>query len=361
MTKNSLHNLELPDKISPAMRITMKDVAEAANVSVSTVSLVLNDVPGITESTREHVKNVIKKLNYTPNAQARRLASGQTRAVALVMPPWQATFADPYFLELMRGTLEAVRDRGYQMLLEVSDERFIANHLWSDLFTGKKVDGLIIATPYLDQAYLAQLAANQYPTMLINGERSDLPELDYVGYHDVRCGIDATNYLIGLGHKRIAHIAGSYNQASAVHRLTGFRNALEQAGLPWHGEDVANGEYMPLEARDALEALLAHPREQWPTAFFCANDTMAISVINHLKELGFAVPRDFSVIGVDDTGAAALADPPLTTFRQDIFELSRHAAALFLDKLQKNADKDPIRERIAMKLVERASCAAPSR
>jgi LacI family transcriptional regulator len=342
------------------MRVTMKDVAEAANVSVSTVSLVLNGVPGITESTREHVKAVMRRLNYTPNAQARRLASGQTHAVALVLPPWQATFADPYFLELMRGTLEAVRDRGYQMLLEVADERFMENHLWSDLFTAKKVDGLIIATPYLDQGYLGKVAEQGHPAMLINGERSDLPELDYVGYHDVRCGIDATNYLLGLGHRRIGHIAGSANQASAVHRLTGYRHAIGQAGLAFRDDYVVNGDYMPLEARDALDRILALPRDQWPTAFFCANDTMAISVMTHLRELGHQVPRDFSVVGVDDTGAAAQAVPALTTFRQDIFELARQGAALFLEKLQKNAVKEPIRERIPMQLVERASCVPPA-
>jgi len=337
----------------------MKDVARQAKVSIATVSLVLNDAPGIAQATRENVRRVIQELKYTPNDQARRLSSGRTGTLALVMPPWQEAFADPYFLQLMRGTLEALRDRGYEMLLEISDQRFIDNNLWRRLFASKRIDGLIIATPYLDQEYLKELSYPQYPTMLVNGDRPDLPQLDFVGYDDVKCGVDATNYLLGLGHRRIAHIAGPGNQASALRRIQGYQSALQAAGLAVLPEWVAVGEYLPLEARDALLRLLALGPQQRPTAFFCANDTMALSVMTHLQELGYQLPRDFSVIGVDDTGAADRSNPALTTFRQDVFALARRAAELFLDKLENKGTGGSVKERLAMPFVERDSCAPP--
>ncbi len=337
----------------------MKDVAREAKVSNSTVSLVLNNAPGISAETRERVWSIIKDLKYIPDAQARRLSSGRSHMVALVMPPWSAAFADPYFLELMRGTLEAVRDKGYQMLLEVSDQRFLDHKLWNDLFAGKRVDGLLIATPYLDQHYLSELVKLGYPTILVNGERTDLPELSFVGYNDLHCGEEATTYLIRLGHRRIAHIAGAMNHASAVNRLQGYKNAMHKAGLPFKSEDVVMGEYMPLEAREAVKVLLEKKTEDRPTAIFCANDTMAISAITYLQENGYIIPRDFSIIGVDDTGGATRITPALTTFRQDIFALARRAAELFIDSLEMKGTAGIIQDHIIMQLIERDSCAPP--
>jgi DNA-binding LacI/PurR family transcriptional regulator len=338
------------------MRVTMKDVARAAGVSVTTVSLVLNDAPGIAQATRERVRGVIRDLGYTPNDQARRLFSGRTGTLAFVMPPWPAAFADPYFIEMMRGTLEALRDRGYEMLLEISDARFLEHELWKRLFESKRIDGLLVATPYLDQSYLLELGNPRFPTLLVNGERPDLPRLDFVGYADLPCGETATDYLIGLGHRRIAHISGPANQASALRRAEGYRNALVRAGIPYRADWVQNGEFLPLEGRDALDRILSLPGEK-PTAYFCANDTMALSVITHLQERGIRVPEDVSVIGVDDSEAAGRSVPGLTTFRQDMFVLARQAAELFIDKIEGKAGEDPAKVLVPMAFIERGSCA----
>jgi len=339
------------------MRVTMKDVARKANVSTATVSLVLNNEPGISSATRDHVSRIIEELKYTPDVQARRLSSGRSGTVGLVMPPWSAAFFDPYFLNLMQGTLEAVRDRGYQLLLEVCDDRFLEHRLWHDLFAGKRVDGLLIATPYLDQSYLAELAVRGSPTLLINGERPDLPALDHVGYDDTQCGLDATRYLYSLGHRRIAHMAGDLNHASAVHRLAGYKSALAELELAYRPDYVVVGDFMPVEAREALQSLLALPVADRPTALFCANDTMAQSVITHLKERGYRVPEDFSVLGVDDNLRSATFDPPLTTYRQDLVALGQRAATLFLEKLEHKRPTQRLLEKVPMERIDRATCA----
>lgn len=342
------------------MRVTMKDVARQAGVSVTTVSLVLNDAPGIAQASRERVRAVIRELGYTPNAQARRLSSGRTGTLAFVMPPWPAAFADPYFIGMLRGTLEALRDRGYEMLIEISDARFLEHELWKRLFETNRIDGLLVATPYLDQSYLKELGPSRFPTLLVNGERPDLPLLDFVGYADLPCGESATDYLIGLGHRRIAHIAGPVNQASALRRAEGYRKALDRAGLPFRPEWAQNGEFLPLEARDALDRILGLPGDK-PTAYFCANDTMALSVVRRLQERGIRVPEDVSVVGVDDAEASALFTPGLTTFRQDMFVLARQAAGLFIDKLEGKGDGGTVKVQVPMPFVERGSCAPPPR
>lgn len=338
------------------MRVTIKDVAKQANVSQATVSLVLNEAPGVSGATRAHVLRIMQEMNYKPDALARSFSSRRAEAVALVMPPLLESLDDPYYMRLLQGVLESVRDRGYKMLLEVSDDRFNAQRLWDDLFARKRVDGLIVATPYLDQDYIAELAACRYPTLLVNGARPDLPELDFVGYDDVRCGIDATYYLIGLGHRRIGHLAGPENQASALNRLQGYKEALSRARIPFRPEDVLPGDYKRESAVAAMQALLARPAQERPTALFCANDTVAITAMQVAQEAGLSIPGDFSLVGVDDTGAAEKTSPPLTTFRQDITELARTGTAHFIKKLDERGVQ-PLHERMQMQFVERATCA----
>jgi DNA-binding LacI/PurR family transcriptional regulator len=338
------------------MRVTIKDVAKKAQVSPATVSLVLNNVPGVSPLTRERVMRVISEINYKPDALARSFSSRRAEAVALVMPPEAESFNDPYFMNLIRGVLEAARDRGYMMQLEIADRRFREQRLWDDLFHRKRIDGLIVATPRLDDDYLVDMAAAGHHGLLLNGARPDIPALDFVGYDDVRCGIDATYYLLGLGHRRIGHIAGPENQASAVARQEGYRQALERARISYRAEDTLPGDYEYATGEEAMKALLERPASARPTALFCANDTMAIAAMRTAQAAGLRVPGDFSIIGVDDTGAAALSTPPLTTLRQDIHDLAQHATVRFLKKLEER-NSSTFHERIPMSLIERATCA----
>lgn len=338
------------------MAVSIRDIAKKANVSAATVSLVLNDCAGVSDATRKRIKELIAESGYVPNARARSFSVGRAGVVALITPPWQAALSDPYYTEMIRGALEAVRERDQQLILEICDRRFTEHKLWKSLFDSKKIDGMLIATPYLDQDYLPELYRLGYPALLINGERPDLPLMPCIGYDDFLCGVEATNLLLQLGHTRIAHISGPANQASAIYRVKGYRRALDNAGVSIPESFIADGNYMPLEAKAALIPLLELPAHQRPTAFFCANDTMAASVVTALQEKGFRVPDDFSVIGVDDNRVAREIKPELTTFRQDIYSLSHKATNILLDAI---ASKDPTIQstRLPMELVQRKSCA----
>lgn len=339
------------------MRVTIKDVAKEARVSPATVSLVLNNVPGISTLTRERVRRVISEVNYKPDSLARSFSSRRAEAITLVMPPDLNSLNDPYYMNLLRGVLEAVRDRGYKMSLEIADERFMEQRLWEDLFLRKCADGLIVATPRLHQDYLKELSAMGHRALLLNGARPDIPELDFAGYDDVRCGFDATYYLIGLGHRRIAFLGGPDDHASALKRRQGYEQALKRARIPLRPEDILPGDYEAESAANAMKTLLTRPVADRPTAIFSANDTMAIAAMGVAQAAGLTIPGDFSMIGVDDTGAAERATPPLTTLRQDIHALSYQAAASFLKKLAERSEES-VRERPQMRLVERETCAS---
>jgi LacI family transcriptional regulator len=339
-------------------RITIKDVAREAGVSQATVSLVLNDAPGVSEPTRERVREVMKALHYRPDSLARSFSSRKSQAVALVLPALRDSLGDPYYTLLLAGVLEVVRDRGFKLILEVADERFVRQKLWRDLFDGKRVDGLLVATPTMDQDYLQDVAARGCPAMLINGERPDLPQLDYVGFDDFRCGFDAAYYLIGLGHTRIAHIAGPENQASAVRRRAGFQEALQRARIELPKTNLIAGDYTRPSGIRALVKVAKLPAARRPTAIVCANDAMALGAMDSATTAGLRIPEQLSIIGVDDTGAAESAG--LSTFRQDIFQLGHTAAERFLLKLQSRDDANPhVELRWPMQLIERASCAPP--
>lgn len=339
------------------MAISIKDIAKAAKVSTTTVSHVLNDCAGVSEITRQKVKDIIRELNFVPNARARSISVGRAGVIALITPPWKAAFSDPYYTEMIRGALEAVRDKDNQLMLEICDTRFNEHRLWEKLFASKKIDGMLIATPYLDQDYIQELHQSGYPTLLINGERPDLPNIHSIGYDDYRCGLDATNYLLQLGHIRIAHISGPSNQTSALQRKKGYQDALKNASISLLTDYIEDGNYMPLEARNALIKLLDLPEEKKPTAFFCANDTMAASVITHLKERGYKIPQDFSVIGVDDNIVSRTIEPNLTTFRQDIYDISHRGTNLLLETILDKNQIEPQIIRIPMEMIVRSSCA----
>jgi LacI family transcriptional regulator len=341
------------------MRVTIKDVARQASVSQTTVSLVLNEAPGVSPQKRAHVLRVMKELNYKPCALARSFSSRRAEAIAMVIPAWQESFENPYYTRQLSGVLETMRDRGYKMLLEIADRRFTEQKLWQDLIERKRVDGLLIVSSSLDQDYLQELAALAYPALLLNGARPDLPALDFIGYDDARCGREATYYLLGLGHRRVAHLTGRMNHASGVDRLKGYCEALERAQLPLYPEDILPGNYEAGSGRAAIQALLARPVTERPTALFCANDEMALEAMQVSQEAGLSVPGDLSIIGVDDIAEAARANPPLTTMRQDLYDLSRLAADRFIQKLENRTAVARIEERLPMPLVERATCAPP--
>lgn len=291
-------------------RVRIEDVAAAAQVSMKTVSRVLNREPNVREATREKVMAAVERLRYVPNLSARRLAGNRSFLVALL-------YNNPsgnYLMEVMSGVLAACEAHDYAMLmcpLEMEGEAMIA-HV-DALIHRAQPDGLILTPPLTDIADLvAHLREVGMPFSSISPR--DRADCIGVGMDETRAAYDMVMHLVSLGHTRIAHISGHRAHGASAWRLAGYRQALKDARLRYEAALVVQGEFsFDSGVRGARRLLdLADP----PTAIFAANDDMAAGVISVAFERGLQVPRDLSVSGFDDIPLSRQLSPPLTTVQQ---------------------------------------------
>lgn len=333
------------------MAITIKDIAKAANVSKAAVSYVINDKPGVSEETRQKILRIMKEMNFRPNATARGLAGQKTEMLGLVIPD----ITDMFYANIVRGVENKANEFGYTLNLctthaEPSRERDVV-----DMFTSGRVDGLILMTYYLNREYLEKLKGQGMPFVVIDGSPQD-ESIYSVFVNNEEAGYRAAEYLIRLGHREIAFIYGVIGSGDSEQRFLGYRRALRENGLACRGELMKRGEYQRAGGYKAARELMAMPHR--PTAVFAANDQMALGVLNAAVDLGLKVPRDLSIIGVDDIEAVSLVVPPLTTVRQPTYEMGGTATEILVRLI--NGER-PSQRKISLQtsLVVRDSCAPP--
>jgi LacI family transcriptional regulator len=331
-------------------------VAEEAGVSRTTVSLVLNDVPDahISTETRQRVLETARRLDYYPDAAARRLVSGMTRTIALV---WHRgpdrTYRDAVLPGLLEGVTRAARHHGYHVLFRPV-ELGEPNGSYTELARGHHTDGLIFSGPRFDDPYLMDLHSDGFPVVL-HGELpgSDLPSVDV---DNVRGATTAVNHLLALGHRRIGMVTNAPTVYTASQqRLEGYRRALERAGLTYDESLVSHGNFDEESGYAAAEALLA--LDEPPTAVFIASDMVAIGALRALQEQGVSVPEEVALVGFDDITAARFLTPALTTIHVPTFGLGWTAAEL----LTRYIDQDCPEERhvrLDYELMARETCGA---
>jgi LacI family repressor for deo operon, udp, cdd, tsx, nupC, and nupG len=330
----------------------MADIARLAGVSVSTVSRALAGSPLVTEETRRRIKQMVGDTGYVINHVASGLRLQRSRQILVMLP----TIANPFFGEIVLGVEEEAQRRGFGVLVgNTSDtperEEALARHL----LTGA-VDGLVLLTGRMP-ALLGGIASIEDKVIAVS-ERIPGAGLATVSIDHEAAAQEAVGHLLGLGHKRIAHIAGPAGNILTAQRLKGFRAALAHAGIVADETLIAFGDYSFASGEAAMaELLAAAPR---PSAVFCSNDEMAIGAVKAARAHGLHVPRDLAVVGFDDIPFAAAFDPPLTTIRQPRRAIGRAAAALLLDQLKhKTARRHGTR--IPHELVVRESSGAAVR
>lgn len=335
-------------------RATSLEVARAAGVSRTTVSFVLNDVPGvrITEETRRRVLEAARRLNYHPDAAARRLVSGRTHIIGLVLRQTpQQMAADAFLPEALHGLSRAARQHGFHVLLEALDPSDPARH-YSTLVRENHVDGLVLSGPRSDDDELSQLHSEGFPIVL-QGQLpgSGVPSVDVDNMAGARTAVE---YLLRLGHRRIGLITNAppvYTAAAA--RLAGYRSALEAAGLHYDESLVRCGNFTAESGWTAMLDLLRESER--PTAVFVASDLVAIGAVAAAREAGLCVPDDLAVVGFDDIPLARYVDPPLTTIRLPAFALGFAAGDLLIRLIQGEKVRSP-EVLLDTELVVRRSC-----
>ena len=329
----------------PRPRPTIRNVAERAGVSKSLVSLVLRGSPHVSEHRRQAVQAAARELGYRPNAVARSLVEGRTHLIGALV----ADLHNPFYAEFLDGLQESLHGDGLRML--------IGNSQWDPAFEDEavesflelRVDGLVLLGIAPTSETLIE-ATSYTPTVVVGERGIQLEGVDVVADDDELGAMLAIDHLVGLGHKRIAHIEGARTSAGRF-RCEGYLEAMRKHGLAPYIM-VENGECTEESGRQAARALLT--REPRPTAIFAANDTVALGVLSAAGELGLRVPQDLSVVGYDNTHLAAVHHISLTSVDQPRRIMGRSAAALLSDRISDPGQPARLRQ-VTPSLVVRRS------
>lgn len=318
--------------------VTIRDVAQKAKVSTSTVSCVINNTGNISEATRRRVLRAIKELGYAPNHAARSLKGKDARLIGLLLSDIDREFSH----RLAKGVEKYASESGYFTLFCSTGFDPEKEKAYIKLLQARQVSGIIIGSWRTDRQVAAALSEVEVPLVAANyyvtaGKTSS------VVVDNFSAGVDATRYLIGLGHRRIAFISGPENRRASQDRYDGYVRALKDAGLELNPHLVKQGDFFIKGGYRATIELLEESASSTPanrfTAIFAANDDMAVGAIMALRERGWRVPEDLAVLGFDDGRLATSVEPRLTTMYLPMKEVGATAARLLIDLLEGRVDE----------------------
>jgi LacI family transcriptional regulator len=328
--------------------VTLKTVAREAGVSASTASRIINGTVNVSDELRQAVEAAIAKFKFRPNAAARGLALGKSQTIGVVTQALDS----PFYGEGLCGIEDQLRLQGYAPLFMSGNWRADDEARCMDELVSRGVDGIIVFAGCLDDAAL-RAYARKVP-VVVTGRLLSAQGLASLQIDNRGGALLAMRHLIGLGHRRIAFIAGTENQPDAVERLAGYRQALEEAGIGFDPQLVARGDFDEEGGMRAVYGMLDAGARF--TALFCANDESAYGACLALYRRGLHVPKDVSVVGFDDLPASMYRLPPMTSVRQSIRQLGEYSAAALQQLIQ---GRRPQIKVPAVELVVRESTGAP--
>jgi DNA-binding LacI/PurR family transcriptional regulator len=330
---------------------TIRDVARRAGVGVGTVSRVLNNSPSVREATRQKVLGAIAQLDYSPSPTARRLSLRKTLTLAVIVP----FFTRPSYVERLRGVEAVIADSEYDLILFNVETPHKRDQVFRDVARRERVDGLMIVSLSPNDEDVDRFLRAEVPTVLIDAHH---PRLSRAIVDDEAGGRIATQHLISLGHRRIGYLSdlleNPFNFVSSHNRYTGYRQALDEADIPFWAEYHQQGEHGRHQACEMAHTLLGLTEP--PTAIFAASDIQAMGVLEAAQDLGLVVPQDLSIIGYDDIEIAEYLG--LTTMHQRLFESGQEAVRLLLDIID-NPSTEPVRSVLLPELIVRNTTTLP--
>ena len=329
---------------------TLEEIAKRARVSRSTVSRVINNDSKVSDSTRKRVTTVVKRLNYHPNAAARSLASGRTRILGLVIPERvTGLFSDPYFPILIQGITSACNALDHSVMLWLAEPDYERRMISQILHSGL-VDGVILASMLMDDSLMQSLIDSTIPFILV-GRHPTNSKVNYVDVDNVTSAKKLVTFLIGVGYRRIATIAGPRNMIAGVDRLEGYKLAMREHGIGMESNLVRVGDFSENSGYTIMQGLI--PAK--PEAVFVASDSMAVGALRAIREAGLRVPQDIAIVGFDNMPFSERTDPPLTTVRQPIHQAG-YTAAETLIHLIADSESHPQHIVLPTEIIIRESC-----
>lgn len=331
-------------------KIGIKDIAAKAGVSIATVSHALRNPGRVSAATRSKVLAAAKEVGYTPNNLAVSLRTARSGNIVAIIPD----VADSYNSGLIKSIEKIAHRRGYSVLLGDTQGSEQREREFAAMTRSRQADGIILMSHRLPFDLGKGMSVADLPPIVNGSEFTGHEGIPTVSIDNVQAAIDATRHLIDFGHRDIAVITGDMNSTSARDRLTGFRRAMQEAGLPLNESLVAYGDYSVQSGELATERLLL--QRVRPTAIFCFSDEIALGCMYTLRQHGFCVPDDVSVIGVDNIPFAKYFAPPLTTVAQPVDEIGSTCANLLIDMLE-GRKSEQWRHIVPHKLIVRESTA----
>ena len=337
---------------------TIADVASAAGFSPMTVSRVINGEKNVRDSTRDAVNAVIAQLNYSPNLAARTLAGADQIRIGLLYSNPSAAYLSRYLL----GSLDQARLSHVQLVIDRCDAGDIEEEAALHQLIATGVDGIVLSPPICDSPRILEILSQSDVLSVVVANCRPPGRVSVVRIDDRAAAAAMTRHIVALGHKRIGFIVGNLTHRASEQRLLGFREAMQDAGLPTLDELIVQGQFTYRSGLGAAGALLDLPDR--PTAIFASNDDMAAAAVAVAHRRHLDVPRDLTVCGFDDTDFAQSIWPELTTIHQPIAEMSRTAVEMLVNQIRaRRAGRDKPVEEILLNytLIRRESDAAPNR
>ena len=329
---------------------TIIDVARLAGVSTTTVSHFINGTRYVSDDLRARVEKAIAELGYRPNSLARGLRKGESKTIGLIVPD----NSNPFFAEILRSIENIGYFNGYSVILCNSDGDIEKEIAYTELLFAKQVDGIIFITTNNSCEHLQQLTDNGIPIIVIDRD-IPLKGTDVLLVDNFQGGYEATRYLIGLGHRRIACITGPSLLTPSAERVNGYKQALAQAGIAENPDWIVAGDFQFQGGESGIEKLMQ--LENQPTAVFACNDLMALGVLRGLRKTRLTIPADLSLVGFDDIPLASVVSPALTTIAQPILKISELAIELLIDRIQnKSSEFEEKHIVLPTQIVIRESC-----
>lgn len=335
---------------------TIKDVAVAAGVSFKTVSRVLNQEPNVREALQDRVRAAAAALGYVPNIAARDLAGGRSFLIGLMFD----NPSEAYIGQAQTGAIARCRQTGHLLIVEPLESADDTQRTLDSILSHLRVDGLILTPPVCDNPMVLEAIERAGVRYVRIGPDRDLDRAPFVAMDDVAAACDLTRHLLDLGHRDIGFIKGHPGHGATSRRLEGFLRAMTEAGLTVASNRIQPGAFSFESGMAAAETLLGGPDR--PTAIFASNDDMALGVMSAASRAGLSVPDDLSVAGFDDSPAAQMAWPQLTTIRQPVAAMSAAAVDMLVEAKAPGRVREPIANRwLGYQLIARGSTAPTTR
>lgn len=311
-------------------RTSIRDVAKAAGVSITTVSKALNDYPGVNPDTRKRIQDLAQQMDYVPDATGRSMGGISDPVIGLLINELRPSEPSGAVYGFLSGVCEACRNNGVEFLLMTTDTRSQNETTLRRLCLSKGLNGLICSGFRLDDPFVRQMADIEIPCACID-IRTGHPNVMDITIDNVKAADEAVSFLIGSGRTNPALIYGNRNADVSNLRVQGYYNAMQRAGLPVMEGRMAAGEFLEDSAYQKTKELLS--RDKRIDSFFCISDLMAMGTCRAVEEAGLVVGQDIAVVGFDDIPTARYVYGGLTTIRQDFYAIGYRAGAAVYEKI----------------------------